>query len=80
MGSHTAIQYNAFSHGLLAHPGFASLFPLLLCPVQSVEAFEHDWAYSSTMAEKDFGYSPLPLAQGLRETLEWLKGHNIISY
>jgi farnesol dehydrogenase len=38
-----------------------------------VEIYRHDWAYSSERAERELGYAPRPFAQGLAETLAWLK-------
>lgn len=38
-----------------------------------VEIYRHDWAYRSDRAERELGYSPRPFAQGLAETLAWLK-------
>lgn len=38
-----------------------------------VEIYRHDWAYSSERAVRELGYAPRPFAQGLAETLAWLK-------
>lgn len=38
-----------------------------------VEIYRHDWAYRSDLAGRELGYAPRPFAQGLAETLEWLK-------
>jgi farnesol dehydrogenase len=38
-----------------------------------VEIYRHDWAYRSERAERELGYSARPFAQGLAETLAWLK-------
>ncbi|HYN20433.1 MAG TPA: NAD-dependent epimerase/dehydratase family protein [Thermoanaerobaculia bacterium] len=38
-----------------------------------VEIYRHDWAYRSDRAERELGYTSRPLAQGLGETLAWLK-------
>ncbi len=35
-----------------------------------VEIFKHDWAYSSSKAERDLDYHVVPLEEGLRRTLE----------
>ena len=35
-----------------------------------VEIFKHDWAYSSSKAERELGYRVIPLEEGLRKTLE----------
>lgn len=38
-----------------------------------VEVYRHDWAYSSAKAGRELGYAPRPLAEGLGQTLEWLR-------
>jgi farnesol dehydrogenase len=38
-----------------------------------VEVYRHDWAYSSERARAALGYAPRPLAQGLAETVAWLR-------
>jgi len=38
-----------------------------------VEIYRHDWAYSSARAAADLDYRPRPLAEGMRQTLAWLK-------
>ncbi|MBI4417404.1 MAG: SDR family oxidoreductase [Ignavibacteriales bacterium] len=38
-----------------------------------VETFLHDWAYTSTKAEREIGYTITPLREGIRITYEWLK-------
>ncbi len=38
-----------------------------------VEIYRHDWAYRSDRAGRELGYAPRPFAQGLAETLKWLK-------
>ncbi len=38
-----------------------------------VEIYRHDWAYRSDRAVRELGYAPRPFAQGLAETLKWLK-------
>jgi farnesol dehydrogenase len=38
-----------------------------------VEIYRHDWAYRSDRAVRELGYAPRPFAQGLAETLAWLK-------
>jgi nucleoside-diphosphate-sugar epimerase len=38
-----------------------------------VEVYRHDWAYSSARAQEDLGYAPRALAQGLAETVAWLR-------
>lgn len=39
-----------------------------------VDVYRHDWALDSTRAREELGYRPRPLAAGLRETVDWLKG------
>ena len=39
----------------------------------SVETYHHSWAYSSQKAITELGYSPRPLSEGLRMTIEWLR-------
>jgi nucleoside-diphosphate-sugar epimerase len=38
-----------------------------------VRTFTADWAYSSQKAERELGYRPTPLAEGIRITCEWLR-------
>ncbi len=38
-----------------------------------IEIFKHDWAYNSEKAIRRLGYSPLPLEEGLKRTLEWIE-------
>jgi NAD+-dependent farnesol dehydrogenase len=38
-----------------------------------VEIYRHDWALSSARAERELGYRPRPLRQGLEETIGWLR-------
>jgi NAD+-dependent farnesol dehydrogenase len=54
---------------LTGHP------PLLTHGV--VDVFRRHWAYSSAKAERELGYRPTPLAEGVRRTVEWLRaeGH-----
>jgi farnesol dehydrogenase len=49
--------------------------PLLTHEV--VDVFRQHWAYSSAKAERELGYRPTPLAEGVRRTVEWLRaeGH-----
>ena len=37
-----------------------------------VRTFLVDWKYSCDKAKKELGYDPIPLEQGLRQTIEWL--------
>jgi nucleoside-diphosphate-sugar epimerase len=38
-----------------------------------VRTFADDWVYSTAKAERELGYRPTPLAEGLRITYEWLQ-------
>ena len=38
-----------------------------------VEIYRHDWAYDSGRARRELGYAPRTLAEGLGETLAWLR-------
>lgn len=38
-----------------------------------VRTFLADWAYTSEKAERELGYRPTPLAEGIRITYEWLQ-------
>jgi len=38
-----------------------------------VGVFREHWAYSSARAERDLGYRPTPLREGLRRTVDWLR-------
>ncbi|KAG0602726.1 hypothetical protein M758_10G036500 [Ceratodon purpureus] len=46
----------------------------------SVEILKHQWAYSSTKAERELGYKVRPLEEGLHELLTWLKASGHIKY
>jgi nucleoside-diphosphate-sugar epimerase len=39
-----------------------------------VEIYRHDWAYDSSRAARELDYRPRPFAEGLRTTLDWLRG------
>ncbi|MBK9375724.1 MAG: NAD-dependent epimerase/dehydratase family protein [Holophagales bacterium] len=39
-----------------------------------VETFLADWAFTSAKAERELGYRITPLREGLRRTLDWLRG------
>ncbi len=41
-----------------------------------IEIYKHDWAYSSAKAERELGYTHIPLREGLRNTLEWIENTN----
>lgn len=51
--------------------------PLLTHEV--VEVFRHEWAYSSAKAERELGYRPTPLRQGISCTLEWMKEAKLVA-
>jgi len=38
-----------------------------------VGVFREHWAYSSAKAERELGYRPRPLQEGIRATVEWLR-------
>lgn len=38
-----------------------------------VDLFAHDWPSSSALAERDLGYAPRPLRDGIATTLQWLE-------
>ena len=42
-----------------------------------VGVFREHWSYSSARAQRELGYRVTPLAEGLRQTIDWLKaeGH-----
>ena len=42
-----------------------------------VDVFRQHWAYSSAKAERELGYHPTPLGEGIRQTVDWLReqGH-----
>jgi farnesol dehydrogenase len=65
-GVSAALGYSLYLWAeLTGHP------PLLTHEVVGV--FREHWAYSSAKAERELGYRPRPLAEGLRTTVEWLR-------
>jgi dihydroflavonol-4-reductase len=38
-----------------------------------VDLFAHDWPSSSALAERDLGYAPRPLRDGIATTVRWLE-------
>lgn len=40
---------------------------------REVAVFREHWAYSSARAERELGYRPRPLREGLRATVDWLR-------
>ncbi len=43
-----------------------------------VDVFREHWAYTSAKAERELGYRPTPLEEGLRRTLQWLREQGIV--
>ena len=37
-----------------------------------IEIYKHDWAFSSEKAERELGYTHIPLKEGLEQTLDWI--------
>jgi farnesol dehydrogenase len=44
-----------------------------------VNVFREHWAYTSAKAERELGYRPTPLEEGLRQTLAWLADQGVWS-
>lgn len=42
----------------------------------TIEIYKHDWAYSSEKAERELGYTHIPLKEGLERTLDWIYNKN----
>ena len=38
-----------------------------------VRRYNHNWALSSEKAKQELGYRPLPIEEGLKRTIEWIK-------
>lgn len=60
--------------------GLALLFgrePRLLTH-QVVEIYKHSWAYDSSLAQKEIGYTITPLKDGLIEMIGWLKNAGLV--
>jgi len=38
-----------------------------------VRRYNHNWAVSSEKARQELGYHPIPIEEGLRKTIEWIK-------
>lgn len=60
--------------------GLALLFgrePRLLTH-QVVEIYKHSWAYDSSLAQKEIGYTITPLKDGLIEMIGWLKNARLV--
>lgn len=45
---------------------------------QVVNVFREHWAYTSAKAERELGYRPTPLDEGLRRTAAWLKDAHLV--
>jgi farnesol dehydrogenase len=45
---------------------------------QVVNVFREHWAYSSAKAQAELGYACRPLREGLRITLDWLRGRGLL--
>lgn len=41
-------------------------------------ASRHDWAYSSSKAQRELGYSYTPWREVLKKTVEWMKGKGLV--
>jgi nucleoside-diphosphate-sugar epimerase len=39
---------------------------------KGLEAYQHDWAYSSEKSVRELGYTITPLREGLAKTMRWL--------
>lgn len=46
---------------------------------REVGVFREHWAYSSAKAERELGYAPTPLLEGLRRTLHWLRDRGLVA-
>ncbi len=45
---------------------------------QVVDVFREHWAYSPRKAERELGYQPAALKEGLRRTVEWLRARGML--
>jgi farnesol dehydrogenase len=45
---------------------------------REVAVFREHWAYSSAKAERELGYRPRPLREGLRQTVDWLRAQGLV--
>lgn len=45
----------------------------------TVQIFRHDWAYSSEKAAAQLDYAYRPLADGMRETVEWIQKRELVT-
>jgi NAD+-dependent farnesol dehydrogenase len=45
---------------------------------REVAVFREHWAYSSAKAERELGYRPRPLREGLRATVDWLRESGLL--
>jgi farnesol dehydrogenase len=62
-------------HGLVLWAELTGHPPLLTHEV--VNVFREHWAYSSAKAERELGYRPTPLREGLRRTVDWLRAQGV---
>jgi farnesol dehydrogenase len=66
--------FMAFAWAELKRAEWFARKPLITPPW--VRRYAHDWANSSAKAERELGYSPLPLRDGLAKTVAWLEAGN----
>jgi NAD+-dependent farnesol dehydrogenase len=45
---------------------------------REVGVFREHWAYSSAKAERELGYRPRPLREGLRQTVAWMREQRLV--
>ena len=62
---------SALGYALFLWAELTGLPPQLTPEVVAV--FREHWAYSSARAQRELGYRPTPLREGLRRTVEWLR-------
>ena len=62
----------AYAHAQQALAEWFGLYPQIT--PGWVETFLQDWAYSCAKAQRELGYTIIPLAEGIRATYEWLLG------
>jgi farnesol dehydrogenase len=43
-----------------------------------VRIYEHEWAYASTRAQKELGYTITPLTEGIAKTAAWMRERGLI--
>ncbi|MEA2062129.1 MAG: NAD-dependent epimerase/dehydratase family protein [Gemmatimonadota bacterium] len=42
-----------------------------------IDIFRRDWVFDSSLAERDLGYRPLGLEQGLKRTVDWIRAEGL---